>query len=193
MKAKQEVRKEILSYRNQMTHDEVMDRSRQIIQRVLKTPEYEEADNVLLYADYCHEVMTRELFEDAILRKKRVYFPKSYGEDCHMEFYQVISVKQLEAGYKGIREPAADESLRYIFRTQEDTLMILPGVAFGTDGYRIGYGKGFYDRYLQDKAQITRMGLAFFNQITEPFIHEEHDRKMDKIVTEEIIYSFLRI
>ena len=189
MKAKQEVRKEILSYRNQMTHDEVMDRSRQIIQRVLKTPEYEEADNVLLYADYCHEVMTRELFEDAILRKKRVYFPKSYGEDCHMEFYQVISVKQLEAGYKGIREPAADESLRYRFRTQEDTLMILPGVAFGTDGYRIGYGKGFYDRYLQDKA----MGLAFSNQITEPFIHEEHDRKMDKIVTEEIIYSFLRI
>ena len=189
MKAKQEVRKEILSYRNQMTHDEVMDRSRQIIQRVLKTPEYEEADNVLLYADYCHEVMTRELFEDAILRKKRVYFPKSYGEDCHMEFYQVISVKQLEAGYKGIREPAADESLRYRFRTQEDTLMILPGVAFGTDGYRIGYGKGFYDRYLQDKAQITRMGLAFSNQITEPFIHEEHDRKMDKIVTEEIIYT----
>ena len=120
--------------------------------------------------------------EDAILRKKRVYFPKSYGEDCHMEFYQVISVKQLEAGYKGIREPAADESLRYRFRTQEDTLMILPGVAFGTDGYRIGYGKGFYDRYLQDKAQITRMGLAFSNQITEPFIHEEHDRKMDKIV-----------
>ena len=110
-----------------------------------------------------------------------------------MEFYQVISVKQLEAGYKGIREPAADESLRYRFRTQEDTLMILPGVAFGTDGYRIGYGKGFYDRYLQDKAQITRMGLAFSNQITEPFIHEEHDRKMDKIVTEEIIYSFLRI
>ena len=46
---------------------------------------------------------------------------------------------------------------------------------------------------VQDKAQITRMGLAFSNQITEPFIHEEHDRKMDKIVTEEIIYSFLRI
>ena len=80
-----------------------------------------------------------------------------------MEFYQVISVKQLEAGYKGIREPAADESLRYRFRTQEeDTLMILPGVAFWNRWHCIGYGKGFYDRYLQDKAQITRMGLASF-------------------------------
>ena len=67
MKAKQEVRKEILSYRNQMTHDEVMDRSRQIIQRVLKTPEYEEADNVLLYADYCHEVISPNLMEKTVI------------------------------------------------------------------------------------------------------------------------------
>lgn len=193
MKTKQETRKEILAYRNAMTLDEVTARSRQIIQQVLKTPEYEEADNILLYADYCHEVMTRELFEDAILRKKRVYFPKTYGEEYRMEFYQVVSVKQLEAGYKGIREPKEDAKARYVFCSREDTLMLLPGVAFGTDGYRIGYGKGFYDRYLADKGQITRMALAFAGQITEPFCHEAYDMKMDKIVTEELIYSFLRV
>lgn len=192
MKTKQEIRQEILTYRNKMELGEVTARSRQIAQQVLRTPEYEEADHILLYADYRHEVMTREIFEDAILRKKKVYFPKSCMTDCSMEFYQVISVKQLESGYKGILEPKAEETLKYVFH-KEDTLMIVPGVAFGTDGYRIGYGKGFYDRYLQDKKQITLMALAFAGQIVEPFEHGLYDVKMDKIVTEEIIYSFLRV
>lgn len=193
MKTKQEIRKEILEYRNQIPKEDVIQKSQQIVQQVLKTPEYEEADHILLYADYRHEVMTRELFEDAILHKKKVYFPKVSAIDCSMEFYQVVSVKQLESGYQGIREPKAEEETRYIFRKEEDTLMIIPGVAFDTEGYRIGYGKGFYDRYLQNKRQLTRMGLAFAGQIVEPFAHGEFDVRMDKVVTEEIIYSFLRI
>lgn len=193
MKTKKEVRQEILEARSRMTIEEVESKSSQIVQRVLQTPEYEEADNILLYADYCHEVMTRELFDDAILRKKRVYFPKCCTDGSSMEFYQVVSVKQLASGYKGIREPDADENTRYVFYKEEDTLMILPGVAFDTQGYRVGYGKGFYDRYMRDKRQITMMALAYAGQIVEPFAHEEHDVKMDKVVTEEIIYSFLRI
>lgn len=193
MKTKQEIRKEILEYRNQITIEDVIQKSQQIVQQVLKTPEYEEADHILLYADYRHEVMTRELFEDALLHKKKVYFPKVSETDCSMEFYQVVSVRQLETGYRGIREPKAEEETRYTFRKEEDTLMIIPGIAFDTEGYRIGYGKGFYDRYLQSRRQMTLMGLAFAGQIVEPFAHGEFDVRMDKVVTEEIIYSFLRI
>ena len=193
MKTKQEIRQEILTFRNQMELSEVTDRSRQIIQQVVRTPEYEEAEHVLLYADYRHEVMTKELFDDAILKKKKVYFPQTCAANCSMEFYQVVSVKQLEKGYKGILEPKAEKSAKYCFHQEEDTLMILPGVAFGTDGYRIGYGKGYYDRYLQDKRQITLMALAFAGQIVEPFEHGQYDVRMDKIVTEKIIYSFLRV
>ena len=60
-------------------------------------------------------------------------------------------------------------------------------------GYRIGYGKGFYDRFLQDKRQMTVMGLCFSSQIVEEIPHNQYDIRMDKIVTEEILYSFLRI
>jgi len=193
MKTKQQVRQEILAYRKELSLAQVEARSSKIIAQVLHTPEYEEADNILLYADYCHEVMTRELFEDAILRKKRVYFPKSEPQTAGMEFYQVVSVRQLEAGYRGIREPRSERDGRFIFQKEQDTLMILPGVAFDTNGYRIGYGKGYYDRYLQNKRQITLMALAFAGQVVEPFVHEPHDIRMDKVVTEEIIYSFLRV
>lgn len=192
METKEQIRKQIIQIRNQMTSEEVAQKSSLIAQKVLKTPEYEEADNILLYADYRHEVMTREIFDDAVLRKKKVFFPKS-NDDGTMDFYQVVSVKQLESGYKGIKEPMVDERYLYRFLRNEDTLIIVPGVAFDTKGYRVGYGKGFYDRFLQDKRQVTAMGLCFSNQVIEEIPHDVHDIRMDKIITEEIQYSFLRI
>ena len=84
---------------------------------------------------------------------------------------------------------------RYLFKhnSKEDTLIIVPGVAFDMKGYRVGYGKGFYDRFMQDKRQMTAFGLCFSNQLVDEIPHAMHDIKMDKIVTEEIVYSFLRI
>ncbi|MBQ7943378.1 MAG: 5-formyltetrahydrofolate cyclo-ligase [Lachnospiraceae bacterium] len=194
MEDKKQIRKQMLALRNAMTHDEVVQKSEAIVQKVLQTNEYKEAQNILLYADYCHEVMTRALFEDALLHKKKVYFPKSDGLTNTMEFYQVVSVKQLFEGYKGIREPKEDAGKRFVWNPCEDTLAIIPGVAFDTRGYRVGYGKGFYDKYFSNKRPITMMALAFANQITEEGIPtDEHDIKMDKVITEEIIYSFLRI
>lgn len=194
MEEKKLIRKQMLEKRHAMTRDEVVQKSDAIIQKVLQTNEYKEARNILLYADYCHEVMTRALFEDALLHKKKVYFPKTDGETGTMEFYQVVSVTQLYEGYKGIKEPKADPGKRFVWRCDEDTLAVIPGVAFDMNGYRVGYGKGFYDKYLNDKRPITTMALAFSCQITEDVIPVDvHDIKMDKIVTEEIIYSFLRI
>ena len=193
METKAEIRKRILEIRKALTSEEVTAKSEAILQKVLKTPEYMEADNILLYADYNHEVMTRGIFEDAIMRKKRVYFPKSDKLTNTMHFYQTVSVKQLEKGFMGIPEPKENMQLCYKFNPDEDTLVILPGVAFDTRGFRLGYGKGFYDKFLSNKRQLSTMALAFACQIVEELPNEEHDIKMDKIVTEEIIYSFLRI
>lgn len=193
METKAEIRTRILEKRKNLTEDEVAAKSEAILQKVLKTPEYMEADNLLLYADYNHEVMTRGIFEDAIMRKKRVYFPKSDGLTNSMIFYQTVSVKQLEKGFMGIPEPKENMQLCYKFHPDEDTLIILPGVAFDTRGFRLGYGKGFYDKFLSSRRQLSTMALAFACQIVEELPSEEHDIKMDKIVTEEIIYSFLRI
>ena len=193
METKAEIRKRILETRTNLTDDEVAAKSEAILQKVLKTPEYMEADNILLYADYNHEVMTRGIFEDAIMRKKRVYFPKSDKLTNSMLFFQTVSVKQLEKGFMGIPEPKENMQLCYKFNPDEDTLVILPGVAFDTRGFRLGYGKGFYDKFLSSRRQLSTMALAFACQIVDEMPDEEHDIKKDKIVTEEIIYSFLRI
>lgn len=193
METKAEIRTRILEKRKNLTEAEVAEKSEAILQKVLKTPEYMEADNILLYADYNHEVMTRGIFEDAIMRKKRVYFPKSDKLTNSMVFYQTVSVKQLEKGFMGIPEPKENLQLSYKFHADEDTLVILPGVAFDTRGFRLGYGKGYYDKFLSNRRQLSTMALAFACQIVDELPSEKHDIKMDKIVTEEIIYSFLRI
>lgn len=193
METKSEIRKRILEARGALTQDEVVAKSDAILQKVLKTPEYMEADNILLYADYNREVMTRGIFEDAMMRKKRVYFPKSDKFTNAMTFYQTLSVKQLEKGYMGIPEPKENPQLCYKFNANEDTLVIVPGVAFDMAGFRLGYGKGYYDKFLSNRRQLSTMALAFACQIVEELPSEPHDIKMDKIVTEEIIYSFLRI
>lgn len=193
METKAEIRKRILAVRKGLTDEETASKSESIVQKVIKTPEYREADNILLYADYCREVMTRGIFEDALLHRKRIYFPRVDKLANSMEFYQVISVRQLERGYMDILEPKEEVRSRYRFQSKEDTLVILPGVAFDTAGYRIGYGKGFYDRFLANKRQLSTMALAYACQIVDEIPRDKHDIKMDKIVTEEIIYSFLRI
>ncbi len=193
METKAEIRKRILELRKGLSDEEAASKSEAIVQKVIKTPEYKEADNILLYADYCREVMTRGIFEDALLHRKKIYFPRVDKLTNTMEFYQVISIRQLVRGYMDILEPREDNHLRYLFQPREDTLAILPGVAFDTSGYRIGYGKGFYDRFLVNRRQLSTMALAYSCQIIDEIPRDAHDIKMDKIVTEEIIYSFLRI
>lgn len=193
METKAEIRKRILEVRKGLSDEEAATKSEAIVQKVIKTPEYKEADNILLYADYCREVMTRGIFEDALLHRKRIYFPKVDKMTNTMEFYQIISLCQLERGYMDILEPREDIKMRYKFQPREDTLAVLPGVAFDTSGYRLGYGKGFYDKFLANRRQISTMALAFSCQIIDEIPRDVHDIKMDKIVTEEIIYSFLRI
>lgn len=193
MKDKTNIRQLYMENRLMLPRQEVEAKSKAIIQNVIKTPEYIEAKHILLYADCNHEVETRELFEYAILHKKKVYFPKCAITGNDMEFYQVVSIKQLEGGRFGIQEPVVGDEYRFIPDKAEDTLVILPGVAFDTRGYRIGYGKGYYDKYFSKKRAFTLMALAYSNQIIDELPNDPHDIRMDKIVTEEIIYSFPRL
>lgn len=192
MESKQQIRKRILEQRSKMTTQDVEHKSRQIANRVFNLPEYQEADHVLLYADFCHEVMTKEIFDDALLQRKKVYFPKCNPAVGTMEFYQIVSVRQLTSGYNKIKEPTASDETVFRFRKEDNTVVVVPGIAFDVQGHRIGYGKGYYDRYLQDKRQVTTVALAFAEQIVEEVPFDKYDIRMDKIVTEEIIYSFLR-
>ena len=119
---------------------------------------------------------------------RRVFAPKVEGFD--IEFYEIHSLDDLRPGYQGIREPEADEENRFTHRLYEEKncILLLPGSVYDRELGRMGYGKGFYDRFLHKFPKLTSAGLAFDCQIAKAVPVDEKDERVDMIVTEtEII------
>ena len=112
---------------------------------------------------------------EALQKGKKVYLPKIVGPD-HMAFFRIASLDELKDGYHGIKEPdGTSEEYIYDEKTAKKTLLIMPGVGFDAYGNRLGYGKGFYDRFLQEKKELWTRSIAIGHVC----------QKVDKIETDE--------
>lgn len=191
METKKEIRKEIIQKRDALSFHEVEQKSKLITSSLLNTPEYRESEYILLYSAFRNEVRTNAIFEDAIAKGKQVYYPKIFGDI--MEFYKVTSMSELHPGCMGILEPDENSLKRFIYKKQDNGLVITPGVAFDPNGNRIGYGKGFYDKYLTNKRILSVIALAYSLQIVDNIPSEANDIKMDKIITDQLILANMRI
>lgn len=178
------IRKEALQRRNSLDPEEREQAAVMLTERILGHQWYYLSDYLLGFFPYGSEIDTREIIKDALGKGKKVYLPKVTGNE--MEFFRVNSLQETEEGYKGIMEPVGN-SERYVYGEEkaQHTLMLMPGVAF--DGYRnrIGYGKGFYDRYLRDKAalQVRTLAVAYQCQMVEQIPAEETDIKPYQIIS----------
>nr|WP_294679978.1 5-formyltetrahydrofolate cyclo-ligase [uncultured Blautia sp.] len=182
METKKEIRKKIFSLRKAHTDQWVDEKSREITRHMAELPEYKAATKIMAYADYNHEVITRYMIEKAWEDGKEVSVPKVVGKD--MIFHRLTDFSQLESGYFGIPEPREDgEVTRW-----EDALMIMPGVAFDKNCNRVGYGGGFYDRFLEKHPKICRVAVSFSFQILEEVPTEPTDICPEIIVTEDRTY-----
>lgn len=200
MKSKVELRNEILQRRDTLTQVERKEKSYQIAQRVVKQKEFIDANKILLFAAYKSEVDTTEIFKVAQKQKKAVYYPKVIGNE--LEFYRVQKQENLMQGYRGIREPKVNPQLQFQLKQRDRILIIMPGVVFDEVGNRIGYGGGYYDRFLQkiessrveEQNQeidcICKMSIAFSCQMVETgqIPSEVHDKKVEYLITEEKTY-----
>ena len=190
METKTSIRKQILSLRNTMTSEERKQKSQVIIENSLKLLPVKEAEYVLCYAGYKSEAMTMDLITELLKMGKQVYLPKVSGEE--MDFYRITDISFLKEGYKGIPEP--DVNKESIFtkdiweQHKERVVMILPGAAFSKSGARIGYGKGYYDRYLMQIPCMERIALCYDFQVVESIPADIHDIPVTVIVTETDIY-----
>ena len=182
MEEKKAIRKKIFAARKSCTDEEVEKWSRMITERVTKLPEFQNSSRILAYADYNHEVMTGFIIEAAWRDGKEVAVPKVVGQD--MVFYKLTDFAQLEKGYFGIPEPARGEIVQW-----KEALMIMPGVAFDRQNHRVGYGGGFYDRFLEKHPYITRVAVAFEFQMMSEVPVEPTDISPEIIVTEKEIYK----
>lgn len=203
---KKRIRAEILSARERILAPDRERYGQKIKKNVISLAEYREADAVLAYANYRSEVDTAGLIKQALADGKIVFAPRVSGSE--MEFWRITSEQDLRAGYRGIPEPALTVSFPEWLMDEgrgERTIKVMmwmPGVAFDRKKRRIGYGGGFYDRYLDHleewKAKkqearnifgLTTAALAYACQIVEEVPLEEHDRKPDLVVTENEVIS----
>lgn len=179
------IRDEVRKQKRDMTLREIEEESSRILKWLYDSKEYLQADAIYTYVSYNQEVVTHGLIEKALADGKKVAVPKVQGKE--MEFYYISSLDDLAVGYQKILEPVtkklADPKL------EKYPLMIQPGLAFDKQGNRIGYGGGFYDRYLAKYSQtFCKCALGFSFQLYEELETESFDISMDMVISPEGIY-----
>lgn len=184
MESKKEIRKRVLAKREALTPAERYRSAVLVTDRILSHEWFYNAESILLFASYGSEISTDELLLETLKIGKKVYMPRVEGEV--MEFYRIASKEELVAGYKGILEPnGKSEKFVYTetFEQNPDTvLMIMPGAAFDPKRNRIGYGKGFYDKYLADKSDLHTIAIGFDCQMVGGIEEEETDIKPMQVI-----------
>lgn len=224
---KKAVRREVLAIRDSINSDDKIKYDAKIREIVREMTEYQESEVILAYVNYKSEVDTILLIQQALKDGKKVFAPKVSGNE--MEFWQISSLEDLREGYRGILEPRQsitfpDWIVKYTDGTEGDAdinidadaerdrkvckvLMWMPGAAFDTERHRIGYGGGFYDKYLNRLSYaaeqtnyseqqrllignytLTTAALTYHCQIMKRIPCEEHDRRPDLLITEQGIY-----
>lgn len=156
---KKKLRKEILARRQTLTEAERERGKFLITERILGHQWYYLSDTILGFVSYGSEICTAEILENALRDGKRVYVPRVEGQQ--MQFYRMYSLTELQEGYKGIREPQGDTEC-FIYDPEQTgrCLLLMPGSVFDPFGHRMGYGGGFYDRYLADKEALRLRSIA---------------------------------
>lgn len=175
---KKALRQIIKAKKKELTTDDVRRKTESILSQLMIDEEYVNAKRIYTYVNYNQEVDTCMLIERAILDGKIVLVPRVDGD--FMEFYQIESLEQLAPGAYGILEPVADCKMD----TKHDGVMIMPGLAFDRKLHRIGYGGGFYDRYLQEYQEFYKIALCFDFQIVDEVPAQEFDIPVDCVISE---------
>lgn len=172
------VRKQFRDMRNGMAPGQVKELSERICANVTASPQFLEAERIFAYYPIGNEADVRKIVREAWRQGKQVAFPGVSGED--MVFFRVSDFLKLHPGTFGVMEPEETYPVEW-----ESGLMLVPGVAFDRRGGRMGFGKGYYDRYLADHPGCTRMGIAYELQVGDQIPVEETDMPLHYLATEQ--------
>lgn len=173
---KKELRKAIRERKRAMTEAEIVAASRRLGELFLNCEQYRCAKTIYGYLPYNQEVRTVPMLEQAIRDGKRVAVPKCYGDE--MKFIYMDDLSKVEKGYANIPEPIADAPVA----EDPTALVLMPGLAFTTDGKRMGYGGGFYDKFLAAEPNHPTVALCYAFQMVEDLPTEEYDIPVDCVL-----------
>jgi 5-formyltetrahydrofolate cyclo-ligase len=180
--AKAAIRAELLAARRVLDEDVRRVLSLSIGERVVRLDAYRRAAVIHTYIGALDgEVETRDLVARALRSGKRVLCPRAERAPRRLEHYEIRSLDDLERTALGLSEPDPVRATRA--DPAEAGVVIVPGIAFDRAGWRIGYGAGFYDRFLAT-CEAATVGLAYSFQVRDALPHEAHDVAVDVVVTE---------
>jgi len=183
MTEKSDIRREILRQRDTMTRSRIAKESRAVLKRLICLGPVQRASTMMAYLSFKSEVITDGLILWGLTEGRRIAVPCCDPESRKLTPCLIGGLDEVVAGHYGIREPRAH--LSRPLPPEVLDAVIVPAVAFDRRGYRIGYGGGYYDRFLMQAPQAARIGIAFACQIVDRVPVADHDIPMDGIVTGE--------
>lgn len=158
-----------------------VEKDKAVCSNLISTKEYEQADTVLFYAALRDEINIDECIADALSHGKKVALPVCTDKNGNMEFYYINSFNDIEQGFYGIREPNVSSCVKVC--SFDGCVCIVPAIAYDKFGYRIGYGKGYYDRFLS-KYTLFSIGLCYNDLVVDKLPADKFDVSVDKLITE---------
>ena len=182
---KRSLRETLLAARRHLSTETCLQLSAQIQARFIGSAAYRQAQCLGLYSPVLNEVHTELVARRALADGKRLAYPRVHG--AQLEFVELPTLAALAPGAFGIAEPTGDRRVPLA----ELDLLVLPGVGFDLAGYRLGFGKGFYDRALAGvPPALVRVGFAYEFQVTGQLPVADHDCRLTLLVTEQRMLRF---
>ena len=173
---KKQLRDQIRQRKRAMTEAEILQKSEDLTRQFLATPLYQQAKTLYGYLPYNQEVRTVPILAQALADGKQVAVPKVYGDT--MRFILLPDLTKVAKGYSNIPEPIDDEPVA----NDETALVLMPGLAFDPQGNRMGYGGGFYDKFLEAEPGHPTVALCYDFQMLPQLDTEAHDIPVDLVL-----------
>lgn len=185
---KYSLRKNIYDLRNKINKGIKKKMDFDIFNALTSSNEYKHCSTLFIYVSKSIEVNTYDIMMHAFKEKKIVLVPKCNAQDLTMSFYRVTSFNDLKKGYFKIYEPIEEKCEK--FDDFSSGLCIVPGLCFDIYGYRLGYGKGYYDRFLKNFSG-TKIGVCYSDYILKKLPVDVYDEKVDVLVTEKNVLEVI--
>lgn len=182
--SKAEIRKQLLFTRKHIVKK--YEKDRQIVSTLIELDEFKSCKLILAYMALDDEVNIDSMIEYAVLSHKSIAVPFCVDKNGTMDFYYINSLDDLVLGSFGIREPDVQKCKKVT--DFSDSILLVPAISFDTNGYRLGYGKGYYDRFMQNYSHKS-IGLCYNSLIRNELPINKYDESVDYIITDTKIYS----
>lgn len=182
---KQRMRSEIKEWRRSMSPEQKAAYDAKILDRILALREFQACKTVLTYVSLPIEVDTKDLIAQSWAMGKRVVVPRCVENSRKMQFYYIDSFDQLKSQSFGVLEPIPEQC--ELFEDDRDSICIVPALAYDKRGFRLGYGAGYYDRFLSHY-HGAKIGIVYTKNLKKRLYSGRYDVPVDLIVTEKRLW-----